>query len=320
MTAVAATTVTDYATRLRAIADMRSKELFFVTGLPRSGSTWLTILLNAHPRVSCAGEGHFLSSLAPQLSHAVTSYNAYIGHKNKDVLQGVITFPQLDAPDFMFLLTSTILLLMASSVKARRVRVVGEKTPGDLIGLPFLNQIFPTAKFIHILRDPRDCAVSTWFHNIRMHPEGACVVPATIHGQGNSSKQVQLKIPTLDAFVPHYAQMWLKTITRWEQFAATAPDCCMMVRYEDLVTQSEAELTRVFKFLGVSTTPTVFGKCIDAGTFTRLSGGRPPGVEDRGSLLRQGLPGDWRNHLGQGDELTCRAIAGGAMTRYGYVD
>jgi S-formylglutathione hydrolase FrmB len=42
-------------------------------------------------------------------------------------------------------------------------------------------------------------------------------------------------------------------------------------------------------------------------------------VEDRGALLRQGLPGDWRNHFAASDDLACRAIAGEAMARYGYV-
>jgi len=33
--------------------------LFFVLGLPKSGTTWLQHLLNSHPNVSCRGEGKF---------------------------------------------------------------------------------------------------------------------------------------------------------------------------------------------------------------------------------------------------------------------
>jgi hypothetical protein len=68
----------------------------------------------------------------------------------------------------------------------------------------------------------------------------------------------------------------------------------------------------------VSTAPATVDACVAAGEFARLTGGRPPGVEDRGSLLRQGVPGDWRNHFAAGDDEACRAIAGGEMARYGY--
>ena len=30
---------------------------------------------------------------------------------------------------------------------------------------------FPRAKFIHLVRDGRDCAVSGWFHNRRISPD-----------------------------------------------------------------------------------------------------------------------------------------------------
>ena len=33
--------------------------LFFVLGAPKSGTTWLQYLLNAHPNISCRGEGLF---------------------------------------------------------------------------------------------------------------------------------------------------------------------------------------------------------------------------------------------------------------------
>jgi hypothetical protein len=46
------------------IADLAQRQLFFVGGAPRSGTTWVQHLLNGHPDVSCRGEGHFLQFLA----------------------------------------------------------------------------------------------------------------------------------------------------------------------------------------------------------------------------------------------------------------
>ena len=299
---LATTAAFGYAGQHRILDEMRAKDLFVVGGVPKSGTTWLQMLLNAHPEVSCAGEGHFLTSLAPLLGTAMKEYNAVIRHKNRDVLQEFTEFPQFADRDIGFLFVSAALLLLAASGKARDVRVVGEKTPDNITNLWFLADHFPAAKFIHILRDPRDCTVSTWFHNQRVSPEEA-----------------QDRFPTLDAFVPHVAQAWCDSVDEWECFAEAEPSRCAMVRYEDLVADPHAELRRLFEFLRVSSHAATIHDCIAAGDFTRLTGGRPPGVEDRGSLLRQGLPGDWRKHLSGGDDLMCRCIAGSTMARFGYV-
>lgn len=293
----------DYADQQRIIAAMRAKELFFVRGVPKSGTTWLQVMLDAHPEVSCSGEGHFLTHLAPLLTSAMERYNAAIAHKNRDVLQGFAGFPQFAAQNLGFLVVSAALLLMAASGKARDVRVVGEKTPDSTTDPRALAELFPAAKFIQIVRDPRDCTVSAWFHNQRL-----------------DATTLEARFPTLSAFVPHGAQTWCNALGRWDRFAAAVPARCAMVRYEDLVTQPHAELTRLCEFLGVSADPATIRDCVAAGDFARMSGGRPRGIEDRQSLLRQGLPGNWRNHLAPGNVLLCRSIAGETMTRYGYVD
>jgi len=87
------TAMFDYADLQHIIAEMHSKDLFFVGAVPRSGSTWLEILLNAHPEVSCAGEGHFQGVLAPLLEQAMRKYNVFIGQNQVD-LQDFAAFPQ----------------------------------------------------------------------------------------------------------------------------------------------------------------------------------------------------------------------------------
>src|ERR1700722_16518864 len=49
----------DYEALSAEIAALRRKQLFFIGGAAKSGTTWLQLLLDRHPAISCNGEGHF---------------------------------------------------------------------------------------------------------------------------------------------------------------------------------------------------------------------------------------------------------------------
>jgi hypothetical protein len=137
----------DYAEQQRIIDAMRTKSLFFIAGLPKSGTTWVTVSLNAHPEISCQGEGHFVGSLAPKLFDALERHNKVTQDTSRIVLQDHTTYPKIDGYDYRFLVASAILLLMGKSEKARAVPVVGEKTPDNVVGLTALAELFRGRNF-----------------------------------------------------------------------------------------------------------------------------------------------------------------------------
>ena len=50
------------------IHEVLSRRLFFVAGAQKSGTTWVQRMLDAHPEILCAGEGHFMDALgAPDM-------------------------------------------------------------------------------------------------------------------------------------------------------------------------------------------------------------------------------------------------------------
>ena len=67
-------------------------------------------------------------------------------------------------------MATSIALLLGRYKDVRERRVVGEKTPNNLLHLTQLDAVFPRAKFVQVIRDGRDCAVSAWFHNQRTNP------------------------------------------------------------------------------------------------------------------------------------------------------
>ena len=90
------------------------------------------------------------------------------------------------------------------------------------------------------------------------------------------------------------------------------------LRYRDIVVDPDGALSRIFDFLGVHSSRSVLASCAHQASFEKLSGGRKTGEEDRASLFRKGVIGDWRNHLTTADEAAFRQIAEPWMQRFGY--
>lgn len=132
--------------------------------------TWLQIPLNAHPEISCCGEGHFPNRLPPIFAKVLKAYNLAINAKNRSI------FAQLDGQSLFtnrhnfYFVTTAISLMLCQPDKALAGRILGDKTPDNVRYFALLATLFPHAKFIPVVCDARDCAVSAWYHN--------CVNPA----------------------------------------------------------------------------------------------------------------------------------------------
>lgn len=292
----------DFARYHAALAELYAKRtVFFVGGYPKSGTTWLQTLLNAHPDVSCAGEGHLANHLLPMLRQSLDQHNALIEHKNTTVLREVAGFPPLTDSQANYLLASAVALALLTPPKAAKALAVGEKTPDNHMHFPQLAVLFPAARFIHIVRDGRDCATSAWFHNAHLGPE-----------------EQARDFDSLAAFIPPLAVHWSTVVAASVAWCEARPNQCLLLRYEDLVDQPDKTLRSPFDFLGVTTSDDIVATCRNQGAFETLSGGRHAGQENRGSLFRRGLPGDWRNHFSANDNARYLAIAGELSARLGY--
>jgi len=291
----------DYKRIHSAITALRSKQIFFVGGAMKSGTTWLQILLDAHPNISCNGEGHLPNHLAPLMRRALDEHSEYTVWKNKTIFTEFRGYPHFSEEHYLYLLASAIALLLIEQTKNKAARVIGEKTPDNIRFLPLLDAAFPRARFIQVVRDGRDCAVSCWFHNLRVSPGWA-----------------QKQFGSMDGFVKMFADEWIANVGAGRKFGEQQPARYLEVRYEDLSSNPEGTLEKAFRFLGVGFSQDVVKRCCVAGSFEKLSGGRSPGEENRESFLRKGLPGEWHNHLDDEMNRIFQEKAGEWLSRFGY--
>lgn len=153
---------------LKEIDEIKKTAIVFVLGCPRSGTTLLQSSLNAHPNIIAPPESQFINLFYPRfgkikrmnagsISEFVNTLfseplfsNLWLLNKKQvtDKLSAIAEY--LDYP----LLCKTIYYQMREGDK--KVLLISDKNPRYSLFVKRLLKIFPEAKFIHIIRDPRD--------------------------------------------------------------------------------------------------------------------------------------------------------------------
>jgi hypothetical protein len=254
------------------------RQIFFIGGAPRSGTTWLQEMLDAHPNASCKGEGLFSKDLFPQLEGLMAARHKALTEKNQQLFRHTGGYPLPSSGDAEFLAGSVILLALSQQAPDRDCRAYGEKTPENVFFFSRYRQLFPGAKFIAIARDPRDVLTSAWYFFRKPAP-----------GHNDPAE----KIAFIRSALPSLAE-GARTMLA---FGERHPDAYRLVTYERLRQRPEPELAALFRFLGLSDRREEVLHCLDRTSFDRVTGGRAAGVAQDGAFLRKGVVGDWRSTL-----------------------
>lgn len=153
---------------------------FFLLGMPRSGTKLLRELINSQPDIWVPNvESNFIPYVSTILRNNLRNYDdfksfASVISKSKSFMywnqQGVKTdcdewFKRCQSLTAEGVITGLFRLVYEQSDRATEVAWEhirwGDKSPSYIVYVNELHKLFPQAQFIHIVRDPRDVALSS---------------------------------------------------------------------------------------------------------------------------------------------------------------
>lgn len=246
----------------------------FIGGEGRSGTTLLRVMLDSHSAIACGPETHFLVDPAFQEFHRhfqekwsrrAAGYG--YGERDIDVLFGEFARTWFE-----------------TYMRRRGKRRWADKTPQNIHVMAYLWRLFPTARFIHMIRDGRDVACSimaqTWGPNSVTAAAKRwvdCIGKGRVH-HGDKSRYLEL-------------------------------------RYENLVRNPERELRRVMTFVGEQWEPGMLEYWRGEHDLADLT-------ESSASQVRRPLYldsiGRWQAEMSTRQLRVFHRIAGGTLAELGY--
>src|SRR3954467_2804455 len=215
---------------LASIQFMQRFQKLFITGCPKSGTPWLVRALDGHPQIVANGEGRFAWRLFPFLEQALNAFN-----KDHHAFAG-IRLGQINETEALLVFRSfsdnlLLLYLMTSGKPHENVRVVADKTPQHVMSVKTLRAIYPTCRFINIVRDPRDAATSAMFHLGKNDPD---------------------KNKFVESFITQSWRTHVECAVNAEKLLGA--DAFLNVRYEDMHCDEANVLRRCLDLIGVEST------------------------------------------------------------------
>jgi len=198
----------------------------FVIGVARSGTTLLRLMLDAHPMLAIPPETGFVPAVADLVEEGAALRERFLA-----VVLGAETWPDLAlAPAALRAAVEPIEPFTAGAGLRALYRLyaerfgktrAGDKTPLYCTAIASIRRVLPEARFVHIIRDGRDVALSLgglWF------------------APGRDPKVL--------------ARHWRTQIEAARAEGAGRPDY-LEVRYEALVERPRRELARLCEFLAL---------------------------------------------------------------------
>ncbi|MDP7164521.1 MAG: sulfotransferase [Alphaproteobacteria bacterium] len=224
--------------------------LVFFVGFPRSGTTLMENLLAADPGVRTTAEADYLHSAIGDLALAESVRRDDLLAARKQYLDNLRADCHRDRPDWSAL-------------------IVVDKLPLNIVYGRWIDVLFPEAKLLVALRDPRDAVLSCLLQRFRPNPA----------------------MRNLDSLAAA-AKLYRRAMELWLEARDGLEIPWLEYRYEDLAGDSGETLKQVLEFVGLEADPLV----LDARRQSQGVVVQTPSYERVAEAIDTSAVARWRNY------------------------
>ena len=240
---------------------------FCIVGTGRSGTGLVRDIFNLHPSVCVANETHWIPTMWEMLGRTRNEFEVYVdivertSHVDGSMtLTGILAQVGMSHAQFFSGVrsrlsdaTRTDVVEFNSSAYATLADGYGKAFCGDKTAdygayMSLIQSLWPEVRFINVIRDGRDVAVSMFRHPgfRRMVSLGVSNwVPLSFRGFHQAHGRPS---PSLLEFI----RLWDRRLRQiMDEASRLRPGSCLGVRYEDLLRHPEEEIRKMADFLKV---------------------------------------------------------------------
>jgi hypothetical protein len=262
-----------------------------ILGVSRSGTTLLKEMLDGSSELAIPSESYFIPQLwdrhgdDPDPEAILDDLGRIARVREWGVSPEDVREQLPEEPSFREVIEPVYRTYAEGQGKER----FGDKTPAYMQHLELVDNVFPGAQYVHIVRDGRDAGLS--FLAMHRRPRFNWSRPRGLGG---------------------FACQWELEVRSAQEFGATtAEGRYLELRYEDLVAEPEPRLKEVCDFLDLPFESDMleYHQEVEPGT-----------LEDHARLAEPPAPSerDWRDRLSSEDTERFEAIAGELLEDLGY--
>jgi hypothetical protein len=262
-----------------------------VLGVRRSGTTLLRVVLDRHSALAVPDESYFVPQLADRHGGRIDVEDFVDDLRRLPTLRdwGVSADSVRERLREGMGLGEAVAAVYEAYAASRGKSRWGDKTPMYMQHLPLLERLFPTARFVHLVRDGRDAGLSF------------LSMPRGIVTEGWGHPQTPAA----------FACQWRSEVSAAQALGARVGERYLEVRYEELVADTPAVVERICAFAGLPYEAAML----------EYEGTVDVSAKPHQQRLRQApTPGvrNWREDMATADVAAFEAVAGELLAKLGY--
>lgn len=292
--------------------ERRTIPTVFIVGSSRSGTTMMSRILGRHPRVHAFNELHFFDELT-----GVSERSQPLARDGQvSLLSRLLTIerdgflfqkdPDLYASEARHILPEASGVtpvglygrFLGSEVRRNGAEIACEQTPRNVFHLEEIHRVFPRARVVHMVRDPRAVLLSQknkWKRRFL--------------GRGGGVPLGETLRSWLNYHPVTISKLWKNSVLAADEFAGE--DWLLTVRFEDVAREPEQQVRQVCEFTDLEFSS-------DLLSVPKVGSSNAPDRPDERGIDASRV-GSWREGgLSETELWICQKITGAVAQRHGY--